>query len=874
MPSFESNLYLNKNSIFEGVLHPFVTFPSAPVPGQVGYNANISENRPFFFNGSQWLPFNHIPNESLTNALWSSNPIHALSFEKLATPTANFNFGNVRITNLASPVNDQDAVNKAYADGIRETLDFKNSVRVATTTALPSSTYNNGSGTITGNSNGSINTIGIDGITDLAVGNRILVKDQLNQVENGIYTITQLGSSSTPFILTRSTDANTGSKLTSGSTVYVEDGTVNISQRFTLVTPGTITLGSSNLIFQQTSGLGQVVDGVGLVKTGNTLNVNLTGSNTITSISDSLRVRSSATQFQVLRSVGSSSGEAVWDSVHLNQPAAISGTLPITNGGTGATTAQAAFNSLSPATLAGEMIWFNGTNNVPVPRNSTSNTLFLSQVSSGQPTWTQLTTDLITTSHTAVNYNPANSTLLAHIAALDTAVGVAMTSGGITKLIDDLNPQLGGNLDVNGFVIGSANNNDITITPDGSGRTIIGDPTNHIRIDTNTSNLVQLTAAGSEPNIGVVIEPKGTGLIRLGSSVTWPTNTGSAGDVLIRQGASGTIFGTLASNQIAANRTPINYSATGNDLKSHLDGIDAVLGNVSNTPFRLQGDANPILGGNLNLDDFNINLKDFRQTLINIPLNASLLFSVSNGAGIQYRPTSSYEIELSPFRFIDPTLGDPDDPTFTAISEAIFTLNLRSRNRFQRVRIEGLAYPISDGLPGQALVTNGLGELSFAYVGPGTSTTINNIGTFVSEINNSSTNIVNITHPFQTQNLVVTVMRTDNYRIVYPEILYPDINTVRLIFSNPPGNGVYRAIVQAAATINLRRFFFDINDTINTSIVITHNLGTRDVTVDVYQRVPVYRRVFVQIEATTINTVTLTFSNPPGSNVYRVMVTG
>ena len=873
MPSFESNLELNQNSLLRAVLHPFVEFPNTPppVPGQVGYNANIGEQRPYFYNGSQWLPFNHIPNGSLTNALWSNSPADRLSFEKLATPTANFDFGNVRLTNLASPVDSKDAVNKAYADAIRETLDFKNSVRVATTGPLPPSTYNNGSGTITANNNGSINTFGIDGITDLTVGSRVLIKDQLNQVENGIYTVTQLGSSSTPFILTRATDADTGDKLTSGSVVYVEEGNVNARRRFTLVTPGTITLGASNLVFEQSSGLGQVNAGVGLTKTGDTLDVNLTGSNTITAISDSLRVRSSSIQHQVLLSAGSISSEAVWGPLPLNQANAVSGALPIANGGTGATTKTAAFNALAPTTTVGQMIWFDGTNNVAVPPNTTSTVQFLTQVSSGQPTWTTPTTSLITSTHTPVNYTPTGTSLTEHIAAMDAAIGVALVSGGITNLIEDLNPTLGGNLNTNNFLITSSNNNDVLISPHGTGRTRIGVVDRRLSIDTNTANNIDLTATGTDTDISINLIPKGTGSLKF-NTVTWPTNTGSPGDVLIRQGANQTTFGTLASNQIAANRTPINYTPTGSDLKSHLDAIDSVLGNISNASFLLVGDTNPTLGGDLKLNGHDLVLQEFDVNKVKFGEESELRFETPQGVSLRMRATP-IGMEITPYRYVDPSFGDPDDPNFTAALEALGEINIRSNNRFQRIRIESLAFPREDGLPGQVLTTNGLGELSFTYAGAGSSTTVNNLGTVVREIN-TSTNIALISHPFQTQNLVVTVMRTDNFQIVYPEIIYTNLNDIQIIFSTPPPPGLYRAIIQAAATINLRRFFFDINDTVNTSIVINHNLGTRDVAIDVFQRVPVYRRVFVEAAATTVNSITLTFSSPPGNNIYRVMVTG
>lgn len=91
-------------------------------------------------------------------------------------------------------------------------------VKVATTAVLPGTpNYNNGTGgvgaTLTRSSNGTTGTI--DGITaaNLMVGDRILVKNQASQLQNGIYVITQQGTASLPYILTRATDADTTAEM-------------------------------------------------------------------------------------------------------------------------------------------------------------------------------------------------------------------------------------------------------------------------------------------------------------------------------------------------------------------------------------------------------------------------------------------------------------------------------------------------------------------------------------------------------------------------------------------------------------------------------------------------------------------------------------
>jgi phage-related tail fiber protein len=72
---------------------------------------------------------------------------------------------------------------------------------------------------------------------------------------------------------TRTTDADTSAKVTSGMFTFVEAGTTNADSGWVLTTDGTITLGTTALAFTQFSGAGQITAGAGLTKTGNTLDV-------------------------------------------------------------------------------------------------------------------------------------------------------------------------------------------------------------------------------------------------------------------------------------------------------------------------------------------------------------------------------------------------------------------------------------------------------------------------------------------------------------------------------------------------------------------------------------------------------------------------
>jgi hypothetical protein len=109
------------------------------------------------------------------------------------------------------------------------TTDFKDSVQAATTANINLS--NPG-------------TAVFDGIT-LTTGMRLLVKNQSTPSQNGIYTF---DTSSTA--LTRATDADASSEVTSGLLVLVEDGTTQANTLFTLTTPDPITLGTTSLTFE------------------------------------------------------------------------------------------------------------------------------------------------------------------------------------------------------------------------------------------------------------------------------------------------------------------------------------------------------------------------------------------------------------------------------------------------------------------------------------------------------------------------------------------------------------------------------------------------------------------------------------------------
>jgi hypothetical protein len=177
-------------------------------------------------------------------------------------------------------------VSKEYVDAIKQALDVKDSVRLATTANLASN-YNNSGGTLT--NSGSNAALSLDGVTVVA-GNRILVKDQTAGAENGIYVVTTVGDGSTAWVLTRADDANASAEMTGGVFTFVEEGTVGADNGYVFTHNGAPTLGSTSLTVSQFSGAGQIVAGDALSKSGNTLNVN-DDNITVEVNSDALRIK-------------------------------------------------------------------------------------------------------------------------------------------------------------------------------------------------------------------------------------------------------------------------------------------------------------------------------------------------------------------------------------------------------------------------------------------------------------------------------------------------------------------------------------------------------------------------------------------------------
>jgi hypothetical protein len=173
------------------------------------------------------------------------------SLSDLSAPTGSFSFGSQLLTNLADPVNAQDATTKSYVDSVAQGLNIKASVVASTT----------GNITLSGLST----QAGGDWTSSLTAGDRILVKDQTLSQNNGIY----VADAST---WTRSTDADTWNDLISAFT-FVQTGATQADTGWVCTVDAGGTLGTTPITWTQFSGAGTYEAGTGLTLTGNSFSI-------------------------------------------------------------------------------------------------------------------------------------------------------------------------------------------------------------------------------------------------------------------------------------------------------------------------------------------------------------------------------------------------------------------------------------------------------------------------------------------------------------------------------------------------------------------------------------------------------------------------
>ena len=191
--------------------------------------------------------------------------------------------GNNTISGLADPTANQDAATKTYVDTIAAAgLHYHNPVRVEQEGNL-TVTYDNGTDGVgaTLTNAGTQAALVVDGVT-LNTNDRVLVYEQTDATQNGVYIVTDTGSVSTNWIMTRATDADSygasdKDSLGEGDAFYVQEGAVGAGELYVMNTTGAITFGTTNITFSQISSAQIYSASTGLDLTGTTFSLSHLG---------------------------------------------------------------------------------------------------------------------------------------------------------------------------------------------------------------------------------------------------------------------------------------------------------------------------------------------------------------------------------------------------------------------------------------------------------------------------------------------------------------------------------------------------------------------------------------------------------------------
>lgn len=207
---FATNIDVGQNEIINVALQVLSAAPGSPVQGQVYFDS--TKNQIGIYTGSAWeydivtIP---VATTGVVGAIQLAGDLGGTD----TSPTvvgfhlaANGNAEGFRITSLGTPSAGTDAATKDYVDAAIFGLKPTNA-DLATTAALPTYT-GGGTGVLTGSVNGALS---VDG-TVVQAGQVILVKNQSGAgaggaEDNGLYTVTTVGSGSVKYVLTRQTDA-------------------------------------------------------------------------------------------------------------------------------------------------------------------------------------------------------------------------------------------------------------------------------------------------------------------------------------------------------------------------------------------------------------------------------------------------------------------------------------------------------------------------------------------------------------------------------------------------------------------------------------------------------------------------------------------
>lgn len=218
----------------------------------------------------------------------AGSAVTVLDVGTLGTSTANITTANITSGTVSTtPTSSTDIANKTYVDNLVSSgTSYHTPVKyeVPNTTGNLTATYNNGTSGVgaTLTNTGTLTAFTPDGVV-ASVNDRILIYNQTNAYENGVYTVTTVGSGSVAWVLTRATDADSyGLKdpdaLGNGDAFFVTSGDTGAGETYICNTVGTITFGTTAITFAQISAAQVYNAGTGIsLSPATTINIANTG---------------------------------------------------------------------------------------------------------------------------------------------------------------------------------------------------------------------------------------------------------------------------------------------------------------------------------------------------------------------------------------------------------------------------------------------------------------------------------------------------------------------------------------------------------------------------------------------------------------------
>ena len=488
-----------------------------------------------------------------------------------AASGANTDITSVALTTgtiSTAPSASTDIVNKSYADSIATGVNFHAACNLATTAALPANTYNNGTSgvgaTLTATANAALV---VDSVT-VTSGQRILVKNEVAGANNGVYTVTQVGSGALPYILTRATDYDTSGTGTNeidiGDLLLVISGTVNANTSWVQQTPLPITVGTTSIVFIQFAAVQTYTAGTGLTLATNQFSITNTGTAGTYGSASQVPVFVTNAQGQVTSVTNTAiaiSGSAVTGNISGNA-ANVTGTVAIANGGSGQTTAQLAMNAFAGAVTSGSYLRGNGTNVVmstiqaaDVPTLNQNTTGSAGSVANALTSGTGISFSTGTTYNGSAAITINNSLPMVYPGAgipnsTGTAWGTSYTTSGSGSVIalatspvfvtPTLGTPISGNFSTGTFTWPTFNQNTtgtaanvtgtVAIINGGTGQTTAAAGFNALSPITTTGDLILGNGTNSATRLG--IGANGYVLTSNGTTATWAAATGGVSQIV------------------------------------------------------------------------------------------------------------------------------------------------------------------------------------------------------------------------------------------------------------------------------------------------------------------------------------------------------